>query len=59
MYWFKIGATHYYAQLGLSDKVRVIKGLVVCYVVWSGFMKGMGLRCTSLVPCCGKEGYRV
>ena len=38
------GATNYYAHLGLSDKGRAIKGLVVCYVVWLGSMiYGMGL----------------
>ena len=30
MSWFKTGTTQYYAQLGLSDKGRAIKGLVVC-----------------------------
>ena len=28
----KTGATHYHVQLGLSDKGRAIKGLVVCIV---------------------------
>ena len=27
----KTGTTHYHAQLGLPDKGRAIKGLVVCY----------------------------
>ena len=31
MHWPKTGATHYHAQLGLPDKGRAIKGLVVCY----------------------------
>ena len=31
--WPKTDATHYHAQLGFPDIVRVIKGLVVCYVV--------------------------
>ena len=32
MSWPKTGATHYYhAQLGLSDRDRAIKELVVCY----------------------------
>ncbi len=44
MPWSQIGATHYHAQLGLLDKGRLINGLVVCYVVWLGSMKGMGLR---------------
>ncbi len=30
------GATH--AQLELPDRVRAIKGLVICYVVWLGSM---------------------
>ena len=30
MPWRKTGATHYHAQLGLLDKGRAIKGLVVC-----------------------------
>ncbi len=54
-------ATHYHAQSGHLDKTRVIKGLVVCYVVWLGSMKGMGLRTyarfASLIPCC-KDDYR-
>ena len=29
MPWPKISATHYYAQLGLPDKGRAMKGLVV------------------------------
>ncbi len=36
MLWPQTGATHYHAQLGLLDNGRVIKGLVVCYVVWLG-----------------------
>ena len=30
MPWPYTGATHYHAQLGLLDKGRAIKGLVVC-----------------------------
>jgi len=30
MPWPQTGATQYHAQLGLSDKGREIKGLVVC-----------------------------
>ncbi len=41
---------------------RAIKGLVVCYVVWLGSIKGMGLRTCEiyacLVPNCGQDGYR-
>ncbi len=38
------GTPHYHAQLGLPDKERAIKGLVVLYVVWPGSMfYGMGL----------------
>ncbi len=38
MQWPKTGATHSHARLGLRDKGRAIKGLVVCYVVWLGLM---------------------
>ncbi len=42
--WPQTGAIQYHAHLGLPDKVRAIKGLVVCYVVWLGSMiYGMGL----------------
>ncbi len=30
MPWLQTGATHYHALLGLQDKGRAIKGLVVC-----------------------------
>ena len=53
--WTQTGATHYHAQLGLSDR-----GWVVCYVVWLGSMNGMGLvqgACVC-IPCCGQGGYR-
>ena len=33
MPWLKTGATHYHAQLGLLDKGREIKELVVCRVL--------------------------
>ena len=43
-----------HALLGLSDKGRAIKGLIVCYVAWLGSMiYGMGL-----VPCYGQDGYQ-
>ncbi len=32
------GTTHYRAQLGLPDKGRVIKGLVICFVVRLGYI---------------------
>ncbi len=44
MPWHQTRATHYHADLGLPDKSRAIKGLVVCYVVWLVSIKGMGLR---------------
>ncbi len=58
------GAIHYHAQLGLPDKDRVIKGLVVCYIVWLGsiYMEWViGHICVMfayLVPCCGQDGYQ-
>ena len=46
----------------LPDKSCAIKGLVVCYVVWLGSMKGMGLgtnaRFVDLITCCDQDGYR-
>ena len=53
----KTGATHYHAQLGLPDKGRVIKGLVVCWSMakindlWDGSMDKRKVR--GPVPCCG------
>ncbi len=41
-----------YAQLGLSNKGRAIKGLVIYYEVWLGSMKGVirtCARCAGLV----------
>ena len=38
MPWPQTGATHNHAQLGLPDKGRAIKGLVVRYEVWLGSM---------------------
>ena len=62
MPWPQTGATHYHAQLGLPDKGSANNVLVVCYVVWLGSMKGMGLRtwarCAGLVPYCDQVGYR-
>ena len=55
----KKGATHYHAQLGLPDKGRVSKKLVVCWSMarindlWDG-----SLDKRSLVPCCGQDGNR-
>ena len=57
MPWPQTGATQYYAQLGLSDKVRAIKGLVVCYVVWLGSMKGLVLGIAQ-GAWVGQDGYR-
>ncbi len=37
-------AIHNNAQFRIPDKGHANKGLVVCYVVWVGSMKGMGLR---------------
>ncbi len=44
MPWPQTGATLYLAQIGLTDKGRAIKGLIVGSVVWLGSMiYGMGL----------------
>ena len=53
--------THYYQQLGRLDKDRTIKRLVVCYVVWQGYMIYGSLdqrRVVGLVPCCGQDCYQ-
>ncbi len=56
MPWPKTGATQYHAQLGLSDKGRAVKGLVVCYLLllydlWVGYLDKLKVR--GLVPFCG------
>ena len=51
--------TQYHSQLGLPDKGRAIKGLVVCYVEWLGFMKGIVLRYLGLVPYCDKDSFEL
>ena len=46
MPWPKTGTTQYHAQLGLPDKGRAIKGLVVC-INWDleplNLLKGLAL----------------
>ncbi len=57
MPWPQTGATHYHAQLGLPDKGRLIKGLVVAIVCccmakikWSmGWVYGSA-QCAWSVP---------
>ena len=49
MPWPKSGATQYHAQLGLPDKGRAIKGLVVCNRAL-GPAKRSGPRFLSTVP---------
>ena len=44
MPWPQTGATQNHAQLGLPDKDRAIKGLVVCDVVWLGSIRGWVLE---------------
>ena len=51
--WLQTGATHYHAQLGLQDKGRAIKGLVVCNSLGSralGPAKRSGPSLLSTVP---------
>ncbi len=49
MPWPQTGVTHYHALLGPADKVRAIKGLVVCWSMarindlWDGSM--VSARC--------------
>ncbi len=53
MPWPQTGATHYYAQLGLPDKGRAIKGLVVCNN-WDleplDLLNGLALGCYQPSP---------
>ncbi len=62
MPWPLTGAINCHAQLGHPDKDRAIKGLVVCNVVWLGYMKGMGqrtcARCAGLFSFCGQCSYQ-
>ena len=63
MPWPQTVASHYHAVLPeLPDKGRKIKGLVVCYIVWLGSMKGIGLRtCARRAgqnTCFGQDGYQ-
>ncbi len=61
MPWNKTCATQYHGRLGLPDKGRAVKGLVVCYEyvyarindLWDGSLDKRKVR--SLVPCCGQE----
>ena len=53
MPWHQTGATQYHAQLGLPDKGRAIKGLVVCNN-WDleplDLLNGLALGCHQLSP---------
>ena len=51
MPWPQTGATHYHAQLGLPDKGRAIKGLVVYNVsdLWD-LLNGLDLGCYQPSP---------
>ena len=53
MPWPEIGTTQYHAQLGLPDKGRAIKGLVVCNN-WDleplDLLNGLALGCYQLFP---------
>ena len=50
MPWHQTGATHYHAQLGLPDKGRAIKGLVICNDLEFGPTKRSGPRLLLTVP---------
>ena len=53
MPWPQTGTTQYHAQLGLPDKGRAIKGLVVCNN-WDleplDLQNGLALGCYQLYP---------
>ncbi len=53
MPWPQTGTTHYHAQLGLPDKGRAIKGLVVCngwdLEPWD-LLNGLALDCYQPSP---------
>ena len=53
MPWPQTGATHYHAQLGLPDKGRAIKGLVVCNI-WDleplDLLNSLALGCYQPYP---------
>ncbi len=57
--WPQTGTSHNHAYLGLPIKVSAVQGLVVCYVVVLGKVRGCNLRtcarCAGLVPCCGLD----
>ena len=53
MPWPQTGATQYHAQLGLPDKGRAIKGLVVCnscYLEPLDLLNGLALGCYQPSP---------
>ena len=53
MPWPQTGATQYHAQLGLPDKGRAIKGLVVCnnwYLEPLNLLNGLALECYQSSP---------
>ncbi len=62
MSWPQTDATHYQAKLGLPEKDRAIKWLVVGYVLWLGSLKlfglGTGARYVGFVLCFGQAGYQ-
>ena len=50
MPWPQTGATQYLAQLGLPDKGRVIKGLVVWDLESWDLLNGLALGCYQPYP---------
>ena len=53
MHWHQTGATQYHAQLGLPDKYRAIKGLVICNnrdLDASDLQNGLALDCYQPSP---------
>ena len=55
MPWPQTGATHYHVQLGLQDKDRKMKGLVIFYSWGVGLLNGLALGCCQWSPKVWKK----
>ncbi len=54
----RVCTNHCHAKLGISDKGRAIKGLVVFYAVWIGSMGWVFGPEQGTWFYCGQDGYR-